>query len=78
MTHERTALPRRSLLLRLYCDCVTAPCRTVAGMKLGEIATKPTMSPALVWQRKCRALRAITVLVSDGSTDRKARRMLRR
>jgi hypothetical protein len=47
-------------------------------MKLGEIATKPTMSPALVWQRKCRALRAITVLVSDGSTGCKARRMLRR
>jgi RNA polymerase sigma factor (sigma-70 family) len=49
----------------------------VAGMKPGEIATRLQMSPALVRQRKCRALRAITLLVSDGSSGYKARRMLR-
>ena len=50
----------------------------IVGMKSGEIATKLQMSPALVRQRKCRALRTITLLVSDGSSGYKARRMLRR
>lgn len=48
------------------------------GLKPGEIAAKLRMSPTLVRQRKCRALRAIVMFVSDGSPSYKARRLLRR
>jgi RNA polymerase sigma factor (sigma-70 family) len=48
------------------------------GLKPNEIAAKLGMSSALVRQRKCRALRAIVLFVSDDSPGYKARRLLRR
>lgn len=49
----------------------------VEGLKPGEIAARLRLSPALVRQRKCRALRAIVLFASD-PPDARARRMLLR
>lgn len=48
------------------------------GLKPGEIAAKLGVAPALVRQRKCRALRAIVIFMSDDAPGYKARHMLRR
>jgi len=51
----------------------------VEGLKPGEIAARLKLSPALVRQRKCRALRAIIAYASDRSANSyQARGMLRR
>jgi RNA polymerase sigma factor (sigma-70 family) len=47
------------------------------GLKPGEIAARLGLSPVLVRQRKCRALRAIVLFVGDGPTAVRVRRMLR-
>jgi DNA-directed RNA polymerase specialized sigma24 family protein len=48
------------------------------GLKPGEIAARLGLSPIVVRQRKCRALRAIVTYVGDGPGTVRARRMLRR
>ena len=49
----------------------------VEGLKPGEIAARLGLSPVLVRQRKCRALRAIVVHLDDDSRSWHARRLLR-
>lgn len=49
----------------------------VEGLKPGEIAARLGLSPVLVRQRKCRALRAIVVHIDDDSRSWHARRILR-
>ena len=49
----------------------------IEGLKPGEIAARLGVSSTLVRQRKCRALRAIVVLLQDDSRGYAARRMLR-
>lgn len=48
------------------------------GLGPGEIAGRLGLSPVVVRQRKCRALRAIVLYVHGGPATVKARRMLRR
>jgi len=48
------------------------------GLKPGEIAARLNLSPAVVRQRKCRALRAIVTYVGEGPGAIRARRMLGR
>jgi RNA polymerase sigma factor (sigma-70 family) len=48
------------------------------GLKPGEIAARLGLSPIVVRQRKCRALRAIVTYVGEGPGAVRARRMLRR
>lgn len=50
----------------------------IDGLKPGEVATRLRISSALVRQRKCRALRAITLFAAGDCNGYKARRMLRR
>jgi RNA polymerase sigma factor (sigma-70 family) len=49
----------------------------IDGLKPGEVAIRLRISPALVRQRKCRALRAITMFAAGESSGFKARRLLR-
>ncbi len=49
----------------------------IEGLKPNEIATRLGLSPVLVRQRKCRALRAILVLLHDERPAFAVRRMLR-
>jgi len=48
------------------------------GLKPGEIAARLGLSPALVRQRKCRALRALVAFVGDGPTTVRPWRTLRK
>ena len=50
----------------------------VDGLKPGEIAARLQLPPAVVRQRKCRALRALVIAASDGAQPYEARGMLQR
>lgn len=75
---ERHATVRQAMRLLDRRDRRILHLCLVAGMKPGEIAARLQLPPAVVRQRKCRALRAMVVAASAGTPHFMARSMLRR
>lgn len=78
-TQDRWRMAREAMAFLHDSDREILRLNLVEGLKPGEIAARLKLSPALVRQRKCRALRAIVAYAGDRSANSyQARGMLRR